>query len=258
MSSITASFPTTSRRRKVAFAVLTAVPALLILAFSGQHLITGWFSTADGGAYRFQELSWGVAKGIVLFVGLAVSLYRPERRPAAYQQVLAGGLALLATMALTAAVDPAVLVIVGLLAIAGWLHPARHRLLEASWHTPTLALSALVAVPLTWYALAQASLHRAGAPGDPAIELLRYVGTALAALAILATLIVAAARVPGYRTAAYSATAGLAVLGSSSLLFPEATSAFTAPWAWLALATAAAIPIVGCHTTEQLPRHPRE
>lgn len=226
-----ASVPPPSRPRRVAFIVLTALPALAILAFGGQLLIAGWFSTTAGGSYRFAELSWGVAEGLVILVGLVASLRSAHRRPAAYQQVLGGCLALVTTMVLTRSPDSAVLVIIALLGVAAWLHPARSELVAASWHAPTLVLAAVLAVPLGWHALEQARLHRSGSATDPHIELLHYVGTALAAIAIVVTVVVAAARGRGYRIPAYTAALGLAVLGVASLLFPDATSAWPTPWA---------------------------
>ncbi len=75
---------------------------------------------------------------------------------------------------------------------------------------------------------------------------MHYVGTTAAALAIVLTIVVAAARADGYRNAGRSAAAGLLVLGTASLLFSSNESAFPTVWAVLSLAGAVAT-VVATH-----------
>lgn len=236
----------TSRTRRITYRVLLVLSSLAAGLFGGSLLVAGWFSTVDGGSHRFHELSWGVLEGVVVLVGLLLSLWRPARLPVAYQQAVLGFGSLLVTMAMIQESDVATLVVGSLIVAAGLLHPARRELLRVGpWHGPSLIVGALTAAPLVWYAIAQAAAHRAGSPTDPHVEMAHYAGTTAAALALAALVLLAASRRPGRRVAVGSATVGLAVLGAASIIWPDQVSSFGTVGGAAALVAAAAVAVTG-------------
>lgn len=235
-----------SRGRGIAYRVLLGLPALAVTLAGGQLLISGWFSTVDGGIHRYHELSWGVLEAVVIVVGLVASLWRPERRPAAYQQVLIGLGALGVTMALIREIDVATIVVGALIIGGGLLHPARQAWRELGpWDGPSLMVGAVVAAPLVWYAVGQSALHRAAPAGDPHMELAHYAGTTAVALALAGVAVLSASRRPGHRLVTTSAAVGLAVLGIASLVWPDLESSFGVAGGIAALVAAAAIVAAG-------------
>lgn len=210
----------------------------------GRLVIAGWFATLDGGSHRVHDLSWGVLEGVVIFVGLAASLWRPQRRPAAYQQALVGLGALLLTMGLIRETDVATLVVGAVIVAAALLHPAREQLRELGpWDRPSLIVAVLTAPPLLWYAVGQAALQRNGTPSDPHVEMAHYAGTAAVAIALAGMMALSASQRPGQRIVAASTVVGLAVLGSASLLWPELSSSFGVIGGSAALAAAAGVAV---------------
>ena len=150
--------------RRVLGAACLGLPALAVLAFGGQLLVTGWLDSRPDGSFHAQDLAWGSTEGILLFAGLAASVWNGGRRPAALQQALAVVAALLATMALTLEPDPVTLVL-GLLVVAGaLLSPARSLMARRSSPVsrPLVALALVAAVPLVPYALKAAAAQRGG------------------------------------------------------------------------------------------------
>ena len=150
--------------RRVLSAVCLGLPALAVLAFGGQLLVTGWLDSRPDGSFHAQDLAWGSTEGILLFVGLVASVWHGRRRPAALQQALAVVAALLATMALTLEPDPVTLVL-GLLVVAGaLLSPARSLMSRrpSPVSRPLVALALVAAVPLVPYALGAAAAQRGG------------------------------------------------------------------------------------------------
>lgn len=242
MAIVTTPTGTTTRARRFAYRFLTAVPALLLTVFGGQLIIAGWFSSIDGGSHRFHELSWGVLEGVIILVGLVASLWRPERRPAAYQQALVGLGALVLTMGLIRETDVATLVVGAVIVAAALLHPARQQLRELGpWDRPSLIVAAGTAPLLLAYAVGQAALHRSGPPSDPHVEMAHYAGTAAAALALAGMVTLSASQRPGRRIVATSTVIGLAVLGVASLLWPALPSSFGAIGGAAALCAAAGV-----------------
>lgn len=242
------------RRRKVAYRVLLGLPALAVTLAGGQLLISGWFSTVDGGTHRYHEISWGVIEAIVIVVGLAVSLWRPTRLPAAYQQVMVGIAALAVTMGLIREIDPATLVVALFILAGGLLHPARDALREfGPWDGPSLMVGAVAAAPLVWYALSESALHRAAPTGDPHLELAHYAGTTAVALGIAGLAVLSASRRPGHRVVTTSAATGLAVLGVASLVWPDLESSFGVAGGIAALVAAVAVAAIGFRRTDSPP-----
>ena len=246
--------------RRIAYRTLLGLSALAAALFGGRLLIAGWFATLDGGSHRFHDLSWGVLEGAVILVGLVVSLWRPARRPIAFQQVGVGVAALLVTMLLIRETDVATFVVMGLIVVAGLLHPARRLLARVNpVDAPALLVAALVAAPLVWYAIGEAALHRAGPTDDPHVAMAHYAGTTAAALAVAGLAFLAASRQPGRRLVVVSAATGLAVLGIASLIWPDIASSFGVLGGVAALAGAAAVLAAGLRpgTASSAERRPR-
>lgn len=231
-----------ARPRRIGFRLAVGVPAVLLTLVGGRLLVTGWFATLHAGSHRFHDLSWGVVEGAVILVGLVASLWRPRRWPAAYQQVLIGLAALLLTMGLIRATDPATLVVGAVLLGGALLHPAREDLLAVGpWHVPSLVVGAATAAPLLWYAVGQAAVQRSGSMADPHVAMAHYAGTAAAAFALAGIVLLAASRHAGHVILAGSAVTGLAVLGVASLLWPGLPSSFGVVGGIGALIAAAAV-----------------
>lgn len=240
-----------SRTKRIAYRFLLGLPALAAALFGGHLLISGWFSSLDGGSHRFHDLTWGVLEGVLILTGLLGSLWHAERRPAAYQQVVVGISALAATMVLSVAIDVPTIVIGALIIGAGFLHPARERLVQfGSWHGPSLVLGAAISAPLLWYALQQAALQRNGSMSDPHVEMAHYAGATAVALALAGVAILSAARQPGQHLVLACTTAGLCILGVASLLWPDVPSSFGRVGGAAALVAAAAIAVTGLAKTD--------
>ncbi len=247
-----------TRGRRIAYRVLLGLPALAVTLAGGQLLISGWFSTVDGGSHRYHELSWGVLEAVVIVVGLVASLWRPTRRPAAYQQVLVGLGALGVTMALIREIDVATIVVGALIIGGGFLHPARQAWRELGpWDGPSLMVGAIVAAPLVWYAVGESALHRAAPAGDPHMELAHYAGTTAVALALAGVAVLSASRRPGHRLVTTTAAVGLAVLGIASLVWPDLDSSLGITGGIAALVAAAAVAATGLRPADDGTSHGR-
>ena len=212
--------PTVSRARRVTAATCFTVPALAMLAFGGQLLVTGWTTDRAGGTHHVHDLAWGALEGILLLVPLVVALLRRGPRPSAVLQAVAVVAAMLGTMLLVAKPD-AFMVVLALLVGGG---AAAYGVLRGSWQPDRiqLALAGLAAAPLVGWALRAASDQRRDA--DEHAELLGYTGVTAFALSLLAVLLVASLRRPGWRITALTAAAAAAVVGIAGLLWPDDAS----------------------------------
>jgi hypothetical protein len=244
------------RLRHVLSAVCLGLPALAVLAFGGQLLVTGWLDSRPDGSFHAQDLAWGAAEGILLFVGLVASLWNARRRPAALQQALAVVAALLLTMALTLGPDPVTLVLGLLIGSGALLSPARSLLIRrtAPVSRPLAGLALAAALPLIPYAVAAAAAQRRG--GSLNAELAGYTGATVWALALLGVVTVAAMRSRGWQLPALSAAAAAAVMGVAGLLWPTAPSSLGTLGGLVALAWAGAVATVVVTTRTGPPGSP--
>lgn len=233
--------PPASRRRTAR--ALLALPALAVAAFGGQLLVTGWADREPGRGHQVQDLAWGSAEAILLLVAL-IALLRAPRRTAPALQALAVVLALLVTMALTAAPDPFTLVL-GILVVTGVVAGgAPLSLRDQAVCRPAALLAAVAAVPLLPYALLAAAEQRGGE--GPHVELLGYTGATVWALSLLGVAVVASFRLPGRRLPGLCAAAAAAVVGVASVLWPDVPSSLgvlggAAAVAWAAAGAAVAL-----------------
>jgi hypothetical protein len=255
-------------------ALLTPVP----------FLILGWFVQLGPGetSHRVHEIAFG-ALFLLPLVGLVVQLRRPETKIAPMYQVVIPLLVTIFVVVLAGQPDPsmALFLVVPLLLVL--LHPARARLLrpQFSFSPVLLALALAAAIPLLFFAVDQlrvsaeagqiaprvfdslpedatdAQVERAmqKAASGEALEALEHYGhwSAMGAFAIsiVASALIAASRMPGWRFTAWSAAAVVAVYGAASLVFPEDASAQGGLWGVLAILWAGAFVVVSLRESTQ-------
>ena len=226
-------------------AALVVALASLTINFGLIDLIDGFTGYVDQARNQILDVGWGAVFGVILPLGLLAQLRRPERRIAGIQQTavvafalaLAGAagqewwyLALAAGIAVASAVPLA-------------LHPARLTFLARGRHLgrPMLALAAVAAVPSLLYAWRMASAQRRDLPPADAVSNGLHHWTVMTALALLVLLLVllAAARSPGWRIPAISASIAAGAWAISCLLAPTSAAGSEGhAWAWAALAWA--------------------
>jgi hypothetical protein len=233
---------TPSRARRLTAAVCFALPAFAMLAFGGQLLATGWTTDRAGGTHHLHDLSWGALEGVLLLVALVTALVHRPSRPSAVLQAVAVAAGMLVTMVLVAQPDPFA-VVLALLVGGGAAAYGGLRLVRGPRpHRAQLVVAVVAAVPLLVWAVGAAAEQRADA--DEHAELLGYTGVTAFALSLLAVLLVAALRRPGWRVTALSTATAAAVVGVAALLWPADASSPGAAGgiALLVLAAATAAP----------------
>lgn len=234
-----------SRARKASFRTLLILFSLVWLTFGfGIIDLTSGFLT-DGNPRGSQVLSaaYGVIAGVVLPLAFLAQLGAPGRSVASLQQVAVVALAFALAGAL--ALDPlafiSVAMLIAMLAVLLWLHPARPQL-AVRWRprdTIIAALAALAMIPAVVYGLSMAANQRAALP--PVDEASRpqaggWTGAAVLAIVIVLLALLAAARTSGWRVPAWSAAAAAFVFGLVSVLNPEAPGSVGSVWGSLMIA----------------------
>ncbi|MEP6973800.1 MAG: hypothetical protein ABI869_06630 [Actinomycetota bacterium] len=205
-------------------------------------LVVGWVQGGVVAMHRVHDVGWGVFAVFLLSVPAAAQLRRPDRRPAAMQQLLlclaVGGVAMVASGALVPAHVIRGALIATPAAVMFVLHPARARVLRPGRLSPILgALAVLAAVPLVRFALLQLSIQRIDRLSPHGVQF--HWGTmATLVLAIAATLLVAALRSPGWRLSAWCAGLALASYGLVSGVYPSYASSVGRAWGIGAIAFA--------------------
>lgn len=234
-------------RRTTWLKAVASVVALasLTINFGLIDLIDGFTGYVDEARNQVLDVGWGAVFGVILPLGLLTLLRRPERRIAGIQQTVAVAFAL----ALAGAAGQrwwflalaAVIAVASALLLA--LHPARLTFLARGRHLgrPMLALAAVAALPLLLYAWRMASAQRRDLPPADAVSNGLHHWTVMTALALLVLLLVllAAARTPGWRIPAISASVATGAWAISCLLAPTSAAGSEGhAWAWAALAWA--------------------
>lgn len=223
MTMTASALTSTHGRVRRAFAyITTGLPALVVLAFGGQLLATGWTTNRVGGTHHVHDLAWGALEGVLLLGALGAMLMRKGRRPAVLLQALAVIAALVVTMGLVASFDPFTLVLGGLVVTAVLLWSPGGLLQDRDPSSVMLALTGVTAVPLGIWAVSAASDQRTS--GDEHAELIGYTGVTAYALALVAVLAVASLRQPGWRWTAACASVSTAVVGVAGMLWPDDAS----------------------------------
>ena len=216
--------------KRVAFAasivVLCALAGGSLLGMSS--LVLGWVRGGDQMMHRVHDVGWGAFSVILICGSAAAQLWKPERRPAAMQQLLACLAAGALSMWASGAISPAHVVRGAFLAVPAavmfWLHPVRRDIARFGRFSPPLtALSIVIAVPLLRFALEQVRIQRLDTVSPHGVAF--HWGTmATLALAIAATLVVASLQAPGWRLPAWCAGLALAVFGSVSVIYSDYAS----------------------------------
>ncbi|HXJ64166.1 MAG TPA: hypothetical protein VNN79_10465 [Actinomycetota bacterium] len=212
------------RGRMIAFRVAATVFALV--AFGGLFgfgVVLGWFDNDLGGIHRVHEIGFGVLYGVLLTTACVALIPRPERRPSAFWQIVAVGVASVLGGALSANGG---VVILGAIVLAGAavlfaLHPARATVVHPGFRpNPVLAAVAVLgSVPLVALGLATAKLQRTGSPADPHVHEGHWAIMSAMAFGLVLCGLLAAGRTRGWRVTAWCAGLGLAVYGLASVVF---------------------------------------
>jgi hypothetical protein len=226
--------------------VLCSLAAGVLLGLPS--LALGWVQSGGDMMHRVHDVAWGAFAVILVCGSAAAQLWTPERRPAAMQQLLvclaAGGV----SMAASGAPEPSHLIRGALLAAPAAvmiaLHPVRKDVLLVGRIDPFLAvLSIVAAVPLVRFALQQIRVQRIDTVSPHGIAF--HWGTmATLALAIVATMLVASLRAPGWRLSAWCAGLALAVFGLASAIFPDYASSVGRAWGIYAITLALVFVVV--------------
>jgi hypothetical protein len=191
--------------------------------------------------HRF-HLTAGAVPTLVLAAALLVLAWRPDEIAALQLFVVGAGVALVVGLVSGDVVSGFSFVGVVLAAILLALYPARTDV----WRVvgPRLALlgaAIVTAVPFIAYALAQASLQRNGSPLDPHVEMHHYSGVAVAAVALPATVLVAAIGGTGWRVVGWIAAAGFVLFGAFGLAWSTYVSAPDRAWSWASVGAGLAV-----------------
>jgi hypothetical protein len=225
--------------------LVTALLAVGIAFFVVAQLIIGWLPDStiatiapdlEWPAHRLHDVAMASIE-LPLLMGVGLQLYRPRRR-----------IALLLLAAVFAATFAAVQLAVGELMLPGGLaavaiavllvllHPAGPAaFLPRRVDRTMLAVVVVGGAPWLFFAIGQAALASASAPGDSHDAMEHWTRmTALGCLAIVYPM-VASTDLPGWRLAGWLAATPPIVFGMQSLVFPDQASAATLPWGVLAV-----------------------
>lgn len=219
-----APLDTPRRDRRTGFRLVAGVLTLLMALTGGHLLVVGWTDPLDSGVHRLQDLHWGVLEGLLLAVALGVQLRNPERHAGAMRVALLAVSAQLVVAVAALALDPFGTVLLLLVGLALRLHPARREVLRPRWDVDRALLPAVAAaaILLLAFALVQLHHHETAEPHDLLEAKTGWLGAAFCSTAL--ALVLAAAVLLRSRAAARLSAAGLAVLGTASVLHPTAAS----------------------------------
>lgn len=205
-------------------AMIVAV-AVGLGSFGLPSALTAWFTEGTELPLRTQYVVWGALAG-VLVPGASLALLRPAWRIAAMQQLLAFvamaalglGLAFEAETARYVAVFSVPIVLLFS------LHPDRSSVLLAPHRSDRLmfVVAALAAIPTGLYAVANLRLSAATVYTDDLHGGFAHAG--ILALALLASLLVAARGSTGWQVPAWITTICATMLGLAGSLYPNDAS----------------------------------
>lgn len=217
----------------------------LTIGFGIIDFASGFASPGETGPDDIAVLSaaYGAVAAIVLPAAFLAQLWAPQRRLAALYQLGVAGVAF--TFAGVVGLDPlsfvSVAMLVVMLAVLVYLHPARPPLLPGMhrMHRPTLGLTAAAAAPWLFYAFTMAANSRRGLP--PEESALRpqaggWAGATAMALCVILLALLAATRTPGWRIPLWSAALTSFAFGVASLLHPDSPGSAGPLWGALAAA----------------------
>ncbi len=243
------------QRRRIRGAVLRLLLVVFALVwlwfgFGVIDFVSGFTTVDDRDPLGVGVLSvaYGAVAGIVLPAAFLTLLRRPERRPAAVQQLVAvaAGFALAGAVGL----DPLCFISVGMvlvmLAVVLALHPARPPLLPRpdGMSLPVLAVVAAGVLPWLVLAVTTAASSRSRMPPDDLASRPQaggWAGATVLALVVVLLALLAATRTPGWRVPLWSAALAATAFGLVSLLNPAAPGSVGGVWGSLAVAWSLAL-----------------
>jgi hypothetical protein len=228
--------------------------AWLTFGFGVIDFVSGFTSVGDADPLGIGVLSaaYGAVAGIVLPAAFLAMLRRPQRRPAAVQQIaaVAIGFALAGAVGLDPLSFISVATLVVMLAAVLALHPARPPLLPAAdrMSRPVLLVAALSVLPWLGYALAMATNSRRNVPPEEMAARPQaggWAGAAVLALVVVLLAVLAATRTPGWRVPLWSAALASVSFGVASLLNPALSGSPGALWGAFAVTWGLALVLAG-------------
>lgn len=230
-----------SRGTRIAFKVLAGVLAAASLgALLGIGVIIAWIDTDDGGIHRVHDMGFGALYGVILAVGFAVQVWRPERTISAFFQILAVGLA----AAIAGAWASRAFALIGVFVVVAWvillaLHPSRSDILRpvregSSWLLGGLA--ALGTIPWLWFASTAEKLQRNGLTLDPHVNMDHWTTMAAMAIGIVAVSWLSCLRLRGWRISAWCAAVATFLYGLISIVYPARAGSEGTRWGLIAMA----------------------
>jgi hypothetical protein len=224
--------PTARRGFRIAATVLAVLLILLTVPFAVGSIIS---SDPEQTIHRFHNTG-GSVPTLILAAALVLVAWRPA--DVVGMQLFVLGAIVSAVVGLVAGDLFTGLQFVGLVlaAILLALYPARADVWRVRSVRPTLLAAALIAaVPAVAYALTQASLQRHGTSLDVHAQMHHYSGSAVAALALPATVLVAAVGSGGWRAVGWIGAAAFVLFGVSALAYSTYVSAPDVVWSWASI-----------------------
>ena len=250
----------TSRRCPVFtfYVAATLIVATLVGLITVDVIDLGMQHFGDA-AHRTHDVAYG-ALFATLVLGVLVQLRRPERNVAGMVMSLIPSASLLLAAVLVDDVDRVfefnpLRYAAAVAAVTALLHPSGRsffrsfRVSAISW--PMLGTVAVAAVPLLAFASTSIRLQR------DVSDLHTFMGhhgfMAALAYTIIGVGVLASLRPVGWRLTAWTAALLAAVLGTTSLLYPDAASSLASGWAFAVIAWAVAFGALVVRTTSPAP-----
>jgi fucose 4-O-acetylase-like acetyltransferase len=237
----------TGRALRIVAGVLGVLLVLLVLPYT---VVSVASSAPDQTIHRFHNAAGAIAS-LIAAAALLVLAWRPRGNPAAVQLVCVAGVVSLVAGFLAG--DPITglyfipaIVAVVVAAVDPWRTVAL-RSWTARWSL--LAAAVIAAIPSIAYTLTQASLQRHGLPADVHAQMHHYSGLAVTALAMPATVLVAAVGAQGWHLVAWIGGVAFALFGIVGLAFAHYVGAPASGWAWASIA--AGVVTVGAAEVER-------
>jgi hypothetical protein len=229
-----------------AFYVVATLVVATIIGLITVNIIDLGMQHFGEASHRTHDVAYG-ALFTTLVVGVVVQLRRPQHNVAGMVMALVPGAALLLAALLVDDLDRVfefnpLRYAAAVAAVTALLHPSGRtaflsfRLTAISW--PLLALTSIAAVPLLGFASTNVRLQRDVT--DMHVFMGHYGFIAALAYTIIGVGILASLRPVGWRLTAFAAAVLAAVLGGTSLLYPDAASSLDTGWALAAIVWAAA------------------
>jgi hypothetical protein len=230
-----------SRGKAIAFRVLAGLFAAVSLGgLFGIGVILAWIDTDQDGIHRVHDMGFGALYGVILTVGFAVQIRRPERRVSPFFQILAVGLA----AALAGIAAGRAYALLGVIVMLAWgillaVHPSGSEVMrpERDGSSPLLgALAAVGTVPWLLFAWTAVKLQRNGLAADPHVNMDHWTTMAAMAIGIVLVAWLCCLRFRGWRISAWCVGVATFLYGLISTVYPGRAGSEGTRWGWIAMA----------------------